>query len=52
MGAQAYRVDSAYRDALEAYIGKLRKAGASIHEVSLLVDPLDSYETYLEAQQA
>jgi amidase len=48
MGAQAYRVDSAYRDALEAYIGKLRKAGASIQEVSLPVDPLDSYETYLQ----
>lgn len=48
MGDTVYRVDRAYRAALEAYIDELRKAGASIEEVSLPVDPLDSYETYLQ----
>ena len=48
MGQDAYRVDSAYREALEDYLEELRKAGASIEEVSLPVDPLGSYETYLQ----
>jgi amidase len=48
MGDGAYRVDSAYRAALEAYIGDLRRAGATIEEVALPVDPHDSYETYLQ----
>jgi len=48
MGDGAYRVDSAYRAALEAYIADLRGAGARIEEVALPVDPQDSYETYLQ----
>jgi amidase len=48
MGEGAYRVDSAYRAALETYIEELRRAGASIKEVSLPVDPAESYETYLQ----
>jgi amidase len=48
MGASVYRVDSAYRAALEAYIADLRAAGARIEEVALPVDPIDSYETYLQ----
>ena len=48
MGDGAYRVDSAYREALEAYIGDLRNAGARIEDVALPVDPHDSYETYLQ----
>ena len=48
MGDGAYRVDSAYRAALEAYIADLRVAGARIEEVALPVDPHDSYETYLQ----
>ena len=48
MGDGAYRVDSAYRDALEAYISDLRAAGARIEEVALPVDPHGSYETYLQ----
>lgn len=48
MGDGAYRVDGAYRGALEAYVADLRRAGASIEEVSLPVDPQDSYETYLQ----
>jgi amidase len=47
MGDGAYRVDSAYRAALEVYIADLRAAGARIEEVALPVDPHDSYETYL-----
>ena len=47
MGDGAYRVDSAYRAALEAYIADLRCVGARIEEVALPVDPHDSYETYL-----
>ncbi len=48
MGDGAYRVDGAYRAALEGYIDDLRRAGASISEVSLPVDPHVSYETYLQ----
>jgi amidase len=48
MGGDAYRVDSGYREALEAYVAELQNAGASITEVSLPVDPLESYETYLQ----
>jgi amidase len=48
MGGSAYRVDSAYRAALEAYIADLRAAGARIEEVALPVDPMESYETYLQ----
>ncbi len=48
MGGNAYRVDTAYREALEAYIADLRRAGARIEEVQLPVDPQDSYETYLQ----
>jgi len=48
MGDGAYRVDSGYRGALEAYIADLRAAGARIEEVALPVDPHDSYETYLQ----
>jgi amidase len=48
MGDGAYRVDGTYRGALEAYIADLRRAGASIEEVRLPVDPQESYETYLQ----
>jgi amidase len=48
MGDGAYRVDGAYREALEGYIADLRGAGAVIEEVALPVDPRDSYETYLQ----
>ena len=48
MGDDAYRVDTAYRQALESYISDLRHAGASIEEVDLPVDPQESYETYLQ----
>jgi amidase len=48
MGDGAYRVDSAYRAALEAYLADLRGAGARIEEVTLPVDPHHSYETYLQ----
>jgi amidase len=48
MGGDAYRVDGAYRAALEGYIADLRRAGAWIEEVPLPVDPVDSYETYLQ----
>ena len=48
MGGDAYRVDGAYRAALEAYLADLRGAGARIEEVDLPVDPHDSYETYLQ----
>ena len=48
MGDGAYRVDGAYRAALEAYIADLRHAGARIEEIPLPVDPHDSYETYLQ----
>jgi amidase len=48
MGDGAYRVDSAYRAALEAYIADLRAAGARIEDLALPVDPHDSYETYLQ----
>ena len=48
MGGEAYRVDSAYRAALETYIGDLRAAGARIENVALPVDPQGSYETYLQ----
>lgn len=48
MGDDAYRLDSAYRAALEAHIADLRAAGARIDEVALPVDPADSYETYLQ----
>jgi len=48
MGDGAYRVDGAYRSALEAYIADLRAAGTRIEKVALPVDPHDSYETYLQ----
>jgi amidase len=48
MGDGAYRVDGAYRAALEAYLADLRQAGARIEEVTLPVDPHHSYETYLQ----
>jgi len=48
MGDGAYRVDCAYRAALETYIADLRAAGARIEEVALPVDPNESYETYLQ----
>jgi amidase len=48
MGDGAYRVDGAYRLALEAYLADLRSAGARIEEVALPVDPHHSYETYLQ----
>jgi amidase len=48
MGEGAYRVDGAYRSALESFIADLRTAGARIEEVTLPVDPRDSYETYLQ----
>ena len=48
MGANAYKVDRAYRDALESYIAELQRAGASVQPVELPVDPHDSYETYLQ----
>jgi amidase len=48
MGETAYRVDSRYRAALESFIDDLRGSGASIEEVSLPVDPLESHETYLQ----
>ena len=48
MGEEAYRVDGAYRAALESYIADLRHAGARIEEVALPVDPRESYETYLQ----
>jgi amidase len=48
MGDGAYRVDSAYCAALEAYVADLRAAGARIDTVALPVDPHDSYETYLQ----
>lgn len=48
MGGDAYRVDGAYREALESYLAELRRAGARIEEVDLPVDPHDSYETYLQ----
>jgi amidase len=48
MGEDAYRVDGAYRAALESYIADLRHAGARIEEVALPVDPRESYETYLQ----
>lgn len=48
MGDGAYRIDSAYRAALDAYLADLRSAGARIEEVALPVDPQDSYETYLQ----
>ena len=48
MGGGAYRVDGAYRAALEAYIADLRDAGARVEEVVPPVDPHDSYETYLQ----
>jgi amidase len=47
-GGDAYRIDSGYRAALEAYVGDLRSAGARIDEVELPVDPHESYETYLQ----
>ena len=47
-GGDAYRVDSGYRAALEAYVADLRSAGARIDEVDLPVDPRESYETYLQ----
>jgi amidase len=48
MGEGAYRVDGAYRAALEGYIADLRSAGASASEVTLPVDPHVSYQTYLQ----
>ncbi|MBO9518498.1 MAG: amidase [Porphyrobacter sp.] len=48
MGHGAYRVDGAYRQALEAFIEDLRQAGANVSAVSLPVDPAESYETYLQ----
>ena len=48
MGDGAYRLDGAYRAALEAYIADLRQAGARIEDVVLPVDPHESYETYLQ----
>jgi amidase len=48
LGDGAYRVDSAYRHALDAYLTDLRQAGARIEDVALPVDPHDSYETYLQ----
>lgn len=48
MGDGAYRLDGAYRRALEGYVEDLRRAGASISPVSLPVDPQQSYETYLQ----
>lgn len=48
MGDGAYRVDGAYRAALESYIADVRRAGARIENATLPVDPHDSYETYLQ----
>ena len=48
MGGADYKVDSSYRQALEGYLSDLRRAGASIEEVALPVDPQESYETYLQ----
>jgi len=47
-GGDAYRVDSGYRQALEAYVADLRAAGARIEEIELPVDPRESYEVYLQ----
>jgi amidase len=47
MGGDAYRVDGAYRAAIEAFIEDLGQAGARVVPVDLPVDPVDSYETYL-----
>src|SRR5690554_539105 len=48
MGDGAYRVDGAYRAALEAYVDDLRRAGARVEPVTLPVDPHESYEIYLQ----
>lgn len=48
MGDGAYRVDHAYREALENFIETLRSAGARIEDVGPPVDPLESYEVYLQ----
>jgi amidase len=48
MGDGAYKVDSAYRAALEATIADLEQAGARVEPVALPVDPQVSYETYLQ----
>lgn len=48
MGDGAYRVESAYRAALEGYIEDLRRAGARIEDVASPVEPHESYETYLQ----
>ena len=48
MGDGVYRVDSAYRAALDAHVADLRAAGARIEQVALPVDPHNSYETYLQ----
>jgi amidase len=48
MGEGAYKVDHAYRDALDAYIADLQRSGARVEAVALPVDPHDSYEIYLQ----
>ncbi|KRA81357.1 amidase [Altererythrobacter sp. Root672] len=48
MGDGAYRVDTAYRNALEAFIADLRQTGANVAAVELPVDPADSHDIYLQ----
>lgn len=48
LGDGTYRLDGAYREALEAFIADLRQAGVAIAEVELPVDPAGTYETYLQ----
>src|SRR5690606_17335590 len=52
MGGSAYRVDSAYRGALETRLSGLRTAGARIEEVDLPVGPQESSDTYPQVLSA
>ncbi len=47
LGGDSYRLDDAYRQALDAFATDLRAAGASVTEVDPPFDPAEGYDVFL-----
>lgn len=48
MGDGAYLLDDGYREVLESYVADLERAGARVARIELPVDPVESYEAYMQ----
>ena len=47
LGGDSYRLDDAYREALDGFAADLRSAGANVAEVEPPFDPAESYDVFL-----